>query len=277
MRLPQWLPPSMSAFERRRRAVHLNNESEPIFNVPPVVTIILLALALIHAVREFVLTSHADLEVLLRFAFIPARYEATPLVQGAYPGGIAADVWTFVSYAFLHGDWVHLSLNGVWFLAFGTPVACRFGPGRFLAFFAATAAAGAVIHLATHGGDSSPMIGASAAISGCMAAAIRFVFQANGPLGLLAGHDGSANTVPAAPLATALRDPRIVAFLAIWFGLNLLFGVGSLAITTEGQAVAWQAHVGGFLAGLLGFWAFDPIGQTPPHRPDPAATQPHSH
>jgi membrane associated rhomboid family serine protease len=265
----------MSAIERRRR-VHLKNESEPIFNVPPVVTIILLALALIHAVREFVLTPHADLEVLLRFAFIPARYEATPLVQGAYPGGIAADVWTFVSYAFLHGDWVHLSLNGVWFLAFGTPVACRFGPGRFLAFFAATAAAGAVIHLATHGGDSSPMIGASAAISGCMAAAIRFVFQANGPLGLLAGHDGSANTVPAAPLATALRDPRIVAFLAIWFGLNLLFGVGSLAIATEGQAVAWQAHVGGFLAGLLGFWAFDPIGQTPP-RPDPAATQPHSH
>ena len=152
----------MSAIERRRRAVHLKNESEPIFNVPPVVTIILLALALIHAVREFVLTPHADLEVLLRFAFIPARYEATPLVQGAYPGGIAADVWTFVSYAFLHGDWVHLSLNGVWFLAFGTPVACRFGPGRFLAFFAATAAAGAVIHLATHSGDSSPMIGASA-------------------------------------------------------------------------------------------------------------------
>ena len=258
----------------------MKTASEPIFNVPPVVTAILLVLSFIHVVREFILTPHADLALLLRFAFIPARYEATPLVQGAYPGGVAADVWTFVSYALLHGDWVHLGLNGVWFLAFGTPVACRFGPRRFLAFCAVTAAAGGLVHLATHSGDTLPMIGASAAISGCMAAAIRFVFQANGPLELLAAHDGSANTVPAASLGMTLRDPRIVAFLAVWFGLNLLFGIGSVGITMEGQSVAWQAHVGGFLVGLFGFWAFDPVGQTPPpdaHRPDPATTQPHSH
>ena len=59
------------------------------------------------------------------------------------PGGLGADIWTFVTYAFIHGDWTHLGLNGVWLLAFGTPVARRFGMARFLAFFAVTAAAGA--------------------------------------------------------------------------------------------------------------------------------------
>jgi membrane associated rhomboid family serine protease len=69
--------------------------------------------------------------------------------------------------------------------------------------------------------------------------------------------------VPAAPLFVALRDPRIVAFLAVWFGLNLLFGIGSLPILDGEQPVAWQAHLGGFLAGLLAFAAFDPIGPAP--------------
>jgi membrane associated rhomboid family serine protease len=69
--------------------------------------------------------------------------------------------------------------------------------------------------------------------------------------------------VPAAPLLSALRDPRILAFLAVWFGLNLLFGIGSLSIFDGEQPVAWQAHVGGFLAGLLAFAAFDPIGPAP--------------
>jgi len=242
----------------------LKTASEPIFNVPPVVTMILAALALIQAVREFVLPEQSDLELLAWFAFIPARYDMTSLLEGAYPGGIAAAAWSFVTYALLHGDWVHLGLNAVWFLAFGTPVARRFGTRRFVAFFAVTAAAGAAMHLATHSGDQQPMIGASAAISGCMAAAIRFVFQRHGPLGLLAGRDGDAYAVPAVPLGASFRDPRILAFLAVWFGLNLLFGAGPVTLVGEGQSVAWQAHVGGFLAGLLGFAAFDPIGRAPP-------------
>jgi len=242
----------------------LKAASEPIFNVPPVVTTILIGLGLVHGIREWLLPAETDLEVLLWFAFIPARYDLTPLARGAYPGGLAAEAWTFVTYALLHGNLLHLGLNGVWLLAFGTPVARRFGAQRFLVFFAVTAVAGAGAHLATHLGDGAPMIGASAAISGCMAAAIRFVFQHEGPLGLLGGRDRSAYTVPAAPLGAALRDPRILAFLAVWFGLNLLFGVASLAIVGEGQTVAWQAHVGGFLAGLLGFAAFDPIGRNPP-------------
>jgi membrane associated rhomboid family serine protease len=65
--------------------------------------------------------------------------------------------------------------------------------------------------------------------------------------------------VPAAPLAASLRDPRVIAFLLVWFGLNILFGVFSLGMPGVEQAIAWQAHIGGFLAGLLAFSAFDPV------------------
>lgn len=228
------------------------------FNVPPVVTATLAALVLVQAVRDFVLTAEQDIRLLLLFAFIPARFEPSLLAPGAFPGGWGAQLWTFLTYALIHGSWLHLGLNAVWFLAFGSPVARRFGVLRFAAFLAATAAAGAAAHLMTHGGELVPMVGASASISGCMAAATRFAFQRNGPLGLLGGHGAEAGRVPAAPLLAALREPRVLIFVGVWFALNALSGIGSLAISPGEQAVAWQAHVGGFVAGLLGFAAFDP-------------------
>lgn len=237
----------------------VKQSSEPMFNVPGVVLATLAVMALVHGVRAWWLSPREDVELLLLFSFIPARYDATVLGGEVLPGGIAADLWTFVTYAFIHGNLTHLLLNGVWLLAFGSAVARRFGTVRFLAFFAVTAAAGAAVHLAVHAGELVPMVGASAAISGFMAAAIRFAFQSGGPLGLF-GHPGDhAYRVPAAPLATALRDPRILAFLGVWFGLNLLFGVGSVPLSDGEESIAWQAHIGGFLAGLLLFPLFDPV------------------
>jgi membrane associated rhomboid family serine protease len=110
------------------------------------------------------------------------------------------------------------------------------------------------------------MIGASAAISGAMAAAMRFAFQRGGPLGALGGGDPESYRVPAAPLSKILRDPRVLAFLLVWFGVNLLFGIGTIAMPGVEESVAWEAHIGGFLAGLFGFALFDPVQ---PHTTDP--------
>jgi membrane associated rhomboid family serine protease len=121
-----------------------------------------------------------------------------------------------------------------------------------------TAAAGAAMHLVTHFGELLPMVGASAAISGAMAAATRFVFQRGGPLEMWRDRD-EACRVPAAPLSVSLRDPRVIAFLLVWFGVNILFGVFSMGMPGVEQSIAWQAHIGGFLAGLLAFAAFDPV------------------
>lgn len=238
---------------------------EPLFNIPPIVVAVLAVLACIHAVRAYGFTDEQDMEFLLTFAFIPARYDTSIVLGGVLPGGFGAQLWTFVSYALIHADWTHYGVNAVWLLPFGSAVARRFGPWRFLAFFAATAAAGAALHLVTHAGEQVPVIGASAAISGTMAAAMRFAFQRGGPLSFRRSGEAIEYHVPAIPLSGVLRDPRVLAFLAVWFGINILFGVGSLAMPGVGpdQVVAWQAHMGGFLAGLLLFSWFDPA----PHEP----------
>ena len=64
--------------------------------------------------------------------------------------------------------------------------------------------------------------------------------------------------MPAIPLTRVLSDARVLIFLGAWFGINLIFGLGSLSFTGNDQPVAWQAHIGGFLAGLLLFSWFDP-------------------
>jgi membrane associated rhomboid family serine protease len=231
---------------------------EPLFNIPPVVIAMLALLALVHGVRTLVLSDDQDIEFLLTFAFIPARYDTSVVLGGALPGGFGAEVWTFVSYSLIHADWTHFGVNAIWLLPFGSALARRFGAMRFIAFFAVTAAAGAGMHLATHAGAQFPMIGASAAISGAMAAAMRFAFQRGGPLNMLRGNDSQAYRVPAIPLTGVLRDARVLIFLGVWFAINILFGYGSLPITGSDQPIAWQAHIGGFLAGLLLFSWFDP-------------------
>jgi membrane associated rhomboid family serine protease len=232
---------------------------ERIFNVPVVVLSLLAAMGIVHLVTEYVLNSEQANAFLDLFAFVPARYDLRILQQFPWTIGWGAATWTFVTYTFIHGNLMHLGFNAVWLLAFGTPVARRFGPLRFLIFFLAAAAVGAALHLAVHVGERVPMVGASAAISGAMAAALRFAFQRGGPLGAFRSDDAAAYRVPAIPLSVMLRDPRLVIFLTIWFGVNLLFGLGIVAIPGEDDMrIAWEAHIGGFLVGLVCFAVFDP-------------------
>ncbi len=238
--------------------------SEPLFNLPGVVVALLALLVLIHALRAFVLSAHADLEFLLTFAFLPLRYvnagDLSQMLGGTpLPGGEGAMVWTFLTYAFLHGSFMHLVFNGLWMAVFGSVLARRFGVGRFLAFSAVTAIAGAGAHLATHFGEPMPMVGASAAISGYMAAVARFAFDRAGPLSMMRAHDSLAYRQPATSLARALVNRQVLAFLGVWFGVNLLFGIGTISFGGNEPSIAWEAHIGGFVAGLLCFSLFDPV------------------
>jgi membrane associated rhomboid family serine protease len=234
--------------------------SEPMFNVPRVVIATVVVLVLVHVLRAYVLTDDEDVRFLLEFAFIPARYSTDLAISGAFSGGFGADLWTFFTYAFIHADLMHLGLNLAWLVPFGTALARRFGALRYTTFMLVMAAAGALAHLVTHLGAMVPVIGASAAISGAMAAAMRFVFQRGGPLALLREGAVDAYRVPAAPLAKTLRDSRFLLFVAVWLGLNVLFGLGTVSFGEEaGQTLAWQAHIGGFFAGLFLFDAFDPV------------------
>jgi membrane associated rhomboid family serine protease len=230
---------------------------EPILTLPGALTAYVVLLAVIHL--HTVLPPELDYWVIQLFGFIPNRYDSTLLTE-PYPGGFGAEVWTFVSYSLLHANLSHIVFNVLWLLPFGSALARRFGALRFYVFLAVTAAAGALAHLVTHEHGLAPMIGASASVSGAMAAAIRFAFVQGSFLSFRRGVDADAAAqVPAQPLIRALRDPRVLGFLAVWFGINIVFGLGSIAVGSDGASVAWQAHIGGFFAGLLLFSLFDPV------------------
>jgi membrane associated rhomboid family serine protease len=254
------------------------NTRQPVFNLPGVILALLAACIAVQLAREFV-SPQTDAWIVTTFGFIPARFS-----RHFAPGGLAEAVvrqitagmpestvrwflgqggwpwWSPVSYIFLHGDWMHLGLNGLWLAAFGSAVARRFGPLRFLALFLLSGIAGAAAFILVHPYGLTPVVGASAAISGAVAAAMRFAFEPGAPLGpgrsLAIGSD-SAYYVPALPLARVLRDGRALTFLLTWFGCNILFGAFATPLGVGDVTVAWEAHIGGFLAGLFAFSLFD--------------------
>jgi membrane associated rhomboid family serine protease len=230
---------------------------EPILTLPAALTAYIALLVVIHAVRMLLPDDIDDL-VIEMFGFIPKRYDST-LLDVTFPGGTGAKVWSFVTYSLLHANLSHIGFNVLWLLPFGSALARRFGAIRFFVFMAVTAAAGALAHFITHEHAVAPMIGASASVSGTMAAAIRFAFVQGSFLSFSRGDADAAARVPALSLSHALRNGRVLGFLAVWFAVNIIFGVGSIAIGAEGASVAWQAHIGGFLAGLLLFTLFDPV------------------
>ncbi|WP_409188191.1 rhomboid family intramembrane serine protease [Bradyrhizobium sp. RDM4] len=229
---------------------------EPILTLPLALTAYVVLLALVHL--RVLLPPELENWTIDVFGFIPKRYDSS-LANLQIPGGAGAKVWSFFTYSLLHANLTHLAFNVLWLLPFGSALARRFGPVRFFLFLAVTAAAGALAHLVTHEHAVVPMIGASASVSGAMAAAIRFAFVRGSFLSFSRSDADTAAKVPALPLLRALRDRRIVGFLVVWFALNIIFGIGAIGVDSESAGVAWEAHIGGFFAGLLLFALFDPV------------------
>jgi membrane associated rhomboid family serine protease len=249
---------------------------ERIFNLPGVIALMVGGLMLLHGLRAYVLDDQLDGWLLQNLAFVPGRFtyaldpagvaDAFSQFQGAagqmqeeaarfFLGDGKPLWWTPLTYTLLHADWMHVGINCLWLVAFGSPVAQRFGSMRFLAFMAVCAIGGAAAHYALHRYDLQPVVGASASISGAMGAAVRFVFQPGAPLG---GRSGESFHQPALPLLRVFTNARTLPFLIVWFAMNLLFGVYSASFGLTEGPIAWEAHAGGFLVGLVLFPLFDP-------------------
>lgn len=249
---------------------------EPAINLPGLLTAFIAVLLAIHGLRAL-LSPLGDLDLLTRFSFLPGRWSAEfgwtdveALVAHARDGldeegagireGFARYVmempgphaWTFLTYALLHGSWTHVVLNCVWLAAFGAPVVRRIGNLRSLVLALATALGGALTHWAANPQSLQPMIGASAIVSGVMAAASLFAFRPRragpraGPAGRLALY------------ADLLRDRTAMMFLGSWFVLNIVFGLLAAPLGLVEGGIAWEAHIGGLAVGLLLFPLIDP-------------------
>ncbi len=224
---------------------------EPIFNVPAAVVVVLALLVVVHVALAQV-TDVDDEHLIWVLAFVPARYVG---FADQIPGGPLASWTSFVTHQLVHGDITHLAINCAWLLVFGSPVARRIGGGRFFIFALVCGIAGALFFMLVRWGEAVPMVGASGAISGLMGAGFRLLLPAidNGEF-----HEmrESPRSVRLATLAECFRSRRLMLAVVAFVIVNFLIAFAA-PVVTDAAGIAWEAHLGGFAAGLLLLGAFD--------------------
>jgi membrane associated rhomboid family serine protease len=222
---------------------------EPFLNAPATIFWLIGALVAAHVVRVMLPAPWPE-NLLFEFAFIPARYSEAALATSGIPApGFVEQFVPFISYMFLHGDYVHLSVNSLWLLAFGPIVAKRLKTARFLLFFLFCGIVAAVTHLIVYFGAVEQVVGASGAVSGLMGAAIRIFYGR-----LFYGRNLPQGETP--PLAPVFSRP-ILGFTVVWLIANFVAGVTGLGLTDATASIAWVAHLGGYFAGLFAITLFD--------------------
>lgn len=218
---------------------------QPVFRAPSVVLWLIAVLAALHALR-FSLPAAKAQALAFDYGLVPARYSRAFLESRMLdPGTVWDRAIPFVSYMGIHNDWTHLAINCLFLLAFAPIVARRFGAILFLAFFLVCGIAGAMSYLALDWGSPAPMIGASGAISGLMAAALR----------MLPGQSPWA-VAGATPLAPIFSRQMLI-FTGVLVAINIFTGITGLPLGGENAQIAWQAHLGGYIAGLFLCGPFD--------------------
>lgn len=226
---------------------------EPIFNVPGVVAVLALSLAVVHIGLLVLLDDREQQWWVAALGFMPARY--WPDSQWL-PGWPWAPWLSPLSHMFVHGDWLHLGINTAWLLATGSPLARRLGTPRFLLYSLACGISGAVLFLAANPGLAVPVVGASGAISGLMGGMLRLLFSAT------SAHDSGVlrerpDLAPKLDLPEFLRDRRALVAIAVFVVINLALAFGLPGLGSSSGGIAWEAHIGGFACGVLAFDWFD--------------------
>ncbi len=146
---------------------------------------------------------------------------------------------SLITSMFLHGGWLHL-IGNMWFLwVFGSHIEDAMGPGKFLIFYLISGVASAIVQTFVYFGSPVPTIGASGAIAGVMGAFL-----------ILYPRVRVVTLIFVIVFVTTIDIPAAF-MLLYWFFLQVLSGLGSLASISQAQGIAWFAHVGGFVAGIL--------------------------
>ncbi|MEN6626985.1 MAG: rhomboid family intramembrane serine protease [Candidatus Sumerlaeia bacterium] len=146
--------------------------------------------------------------------------------------------WTLLTCIFMHGGWLHL-IGNMWFLyIFGDNVEDRLGHGRYLLFYLGCGVAASLAHFVTNLDSPVPTVGASGAIAGVMGAYL-----------LLYPRARVLTIIPIIILFYTVVVPAPI-FIGIWFVFQIVNGLNSFG-STVAEGVAWWAHIGGFVAGML--------------------------
>ncbi|HET6780897.1 MAG TPA: rhomboid family intramembrane serine protease [bacterium] len=204
----------------------------------PLVTYVIIAICVAVFLYMVSLGSENQVE---RFIF---KYGAIPgEVTGSGGANAAEEYPTLITSMFMHGGWFHLGGNMLYLWIFGDNVEDLMGHVGFLIFYLLTGIAAVMTHILLSPNSRVPLIGASGAIAGVLGAYL-VLFPRARILSLL----------PFGLFSRFVHVPAIY-FLPIWFVLQLISGLGSIG-AEESAGVAWWAHVGGFVAGILLVFVF---------------------
>src|SRR5438034_2585881 len=199
----------------------------------PLVVIGLVVLNVLAFLLELAQPSQGALQSFIQaWGMVPHEY----IVGHDLPPTIPVPFWsTLFTSMFLHAGWMHLGGNMLYLWIFGDNLERAMGHGRFTVFYLACGIAAGLAHILFSGASNVPTVGASGAISGVLGGYL-VLFPRNRVRVLTRG---GIMAMPA------------IAVLGFWILIQLINGVGSLGVTADTGGVAYMAHVGGFVAGLV--------------------------
>lgn len=211
-------------------------DSIPQERIPSVVYGLILLNALVFF-YQLGLSPRAANSFAYAYGLVPDRYFYADGALASYP---PTYYFPFLSAAFLHGGWLHIIFNMWTLFIFGSTLEGRLGHIQFLLFYLCCAAASTYAHGFSNPSSDVPVIGASGAIAGVIAAyAMRFP---TARITLL---------LPIIIIPFIFTIPAL-AYAVIWFGFQLLQGTWEALTPSIGEnTIAWWAHIGGFIAGLV--------------------------
>jgi membrane associated rhomboid family serine protease len=212
-------------FDNDKRPGPERGQGERAINLPPTILWLIVINLAIQGLREL-LSDSADQGLILQFGLIPATYTAEN-------GDLLSMIASPFTYQFLHGGWVHVGVNMLSLAAFGAPVERILGPRRFVAFYLSAGIMAGLIHVLFFLDSTDPVVGASGAISGVFGAVLML-------------------------LRSSGRLSSLLPVAGIWIALNIFFGYFGATPGAGGEPVAWLAHIGGFVYGLVAIRFFVP-------------------
>lgn len=201
----------------------------------PIVTLLLIAANIAVFVHQLSLPPNAGETFLQTYALVPSKIS---LALAGRHYTLQQALLPLFTCMFLHGGFLHI-LGNMWFLwIFGANVEDRLGPVAYLFFYLVCGIGSSASQLLFSWGSHIPSLGASGAISGVLGAYILF-FPGSRILTL----------IPLFIIWFTVRIPAVI-FIGLWFMVQFLSGIGSLGAVNTG-GIAWWAHIGGFLIGLI--------------------------
>lgn len=153
--------------------------------------------------------------------------------------GLSERILPLISSMFIHGDWVHIIGNMIFLYIFGSNVEIKMGHLKYLLFYVSCGIAAALFHVLTNLGSVIPMLGASGAISGVLGAYITYfpISQFRNPVPIL--------------FLKNIRYIPAAAIIFLWLVIQFLNGVETIDKSVNTGGVAYWAHIGGFVSGLI--------------------------